>query len=550
MAIMFPHDVAVLTGSPKSLIAIVTLLALAVYLVQVLTKPKKLPLPPGPKGLPIVGNVRDLPPKGTVEWKHWLKHKDTYGPISSVTVLGKTIVLVHDLEIATELLTKRSAKYSMRPSTPMMNLVGVTEFIAGAKGKDFRTHRKLAALQLGNKPAAERFFPAMEVESRRFLMRALNDPNNLVNNLRGYSAGIMLRMLYGYEPSRHRVPDPLIGIIEKTMDGFVRASSPGAWPVDFLPFLLHLPVWAPGAAFKRFGQACRQNTIRSLHIPVAFVQQQLNRGSARNSYVSRLLLDSDEAGLTPEEKKLIASSAASLFGGGAETTAATLTWFFCAMARYPEVQARAQKEIDEVLAKDGRLLPAPKDRENLPYCTALGMEVSRWQSISPMGLPHVVSEDDEFEGYRIPKGAMVFASASWFGNNPAIYKDPAEFRPERFLGPNPEPNAFDSFVFGFGRRVCPGRLIAVGNVHNIITKTLAVFNITKVIDEVTGQVIEPVALQSPGTGSHPEPFRCNIVPRSERHADVVRSLAKEDLWGDGDADALTELFEAEAAHCR
>jgi hypothetical protein len=77
-------------------------------------KGKKLPLPPGPKGLPLVGNIADLPPKGGLEWQHWLKHKDLYGPISCVTVFGQTIVLVHDLEVATELLDRRGGKYSSR----------------------------------------------------------------------------------------------------------------------------------------------------------------------------------------------------------------------------------------------------------------------------------------------------------------------------------------------------------------------------------------------------------------------------------------------------
>jgi hypothetical protein len=76
---------------------------------------KLLPLPPGPKGLPILGNFTDLPPKGTTEFEHWIKHKDLYGPISSVTVLGQTIVLVHDREVAFELLEERATKYSSRP---------------------------------------------------------------------------------------------------------------------------------------------------------------------------------------------------------------------------------------------------------------------------------------------------------------------------------------------------------------------------------------------------------------------------------------------------
>ncbi|PQE16147.1 cytochrome P450 oxidoreductase protein [Rutstroemia sp. NJR-2017a BVV2] len=75
----------------------------------------EVPLPPGPKSLPLIGNINDLPPSGSVEFKHWLKHKDCYGPISSVTVLGQTIIILHGREIASELMEKRANIHSGRP---------------------------------------------------------------------------------------------------------------------------------------------------------------------------------------------------------------------------------------------------------------------------------------------------------------------------------------------------------------------------------------------------------------------------------------------------
>lgn len=89
----------------------------AAYLIKkVLTSEKHShPLPPGPKGLPLLGNVNDLPkPGGGLEAHHWLKHKDEYGPISSVTVLGQTIVIINDAQIALELLRDR-AQHQARP---------------------------------------------------------------------------------------------------------------------------------------------------------------------------------------------------------------------------------------------------------------------------------------------------------------------------------------------------------------------------------------------------------------------------------------------------
>ena len=74
-----------------------------------------LPIPPGPKGLPLLGNINDLPKPGILECHHWLQHKDRYGPISSITVLGQTFIIVNDADVAVELLSNRAATFSGRP---------------------------------------------------------------------------------------------------------------------------------------------------------------------------------------------------------------------------------------------------------------------------------------------------------------------------------------------------------------------------------------------------------------------------------------------------
>jgi cytochrome P450 len=82
-----------------------------------------------------------------------------------------------------------------------------------------------------------------------------------------------------------------------------------------------------------------------------------------------------------------------------------MSCFFLAMTIYPDVQRKAQEEIDRIVGNDR--LPGFNDRENLPYIDAIVKEVLRWHPVAPMGLPHMTSEDDIYNGFLIPKGALL-----------------------------------------------------------------------------------------------------------------------------------------------
>lgn len=151
----------------------------------------------------------------------------------------------------------------------------------------------------------------------------------------------------------------------------------------------------------------------------------------------------------PAEEYIIKWSTVAIYGGGADTTVSATFGFFLLMMQHPEVQRAAQEELDSVVGLDR--LPSFDDRPNLPYINALVKELLRFAPVVPMGLPHVGLEDHVYNGYHIPKGAILLANIWNFHHDPTLYKDPNEFRPERFLGEKPELDTH-STVFGFGRR--------------------------------------------------------------------------------------------------
>lgn len=143
-------------------------------------------LPPGPKPFPILGNIYDLPPDGTPEYQHWLKHKDLYGGISSVTVLGMTLVLIHDKKAAHELLEQTASKTSGRPTMIMANKLCGYESIVVCQGYNatFRRCRKFLHQELGTKVSAARFNDAQDIEVNRQLVRALREPGKWLDHFK------------------------------------------------------------------------------------------------------------------------------------------------------------------------------------------------------------------------------------------------------------------------------------------------------------------------------------------------------------------------------
>ncbi|KAK7731531.1 hypothetical protein SLS53_008771 [Cytospora paraplurivora] len=207
------------------------------------------------------------------------------------------------------------------------------------------------------------------------------------------------------------------------------------------------------------------------------------------------------------------------------------------MSLYPQVQRIAQEEIDRVIGTDR--LPDFSDRDSLPYVEAVFKESLRIHPIAPMGLPHVTTADDVCEGYLIPKDTILIPNIWWFSHDPAVYPNPDVFDPTRFLGPNP---ALDprNYVFGFGRRICPGKQLADSSMWLTIARSLAVFDIKKGVDG-TGKEIEPEVSSMPGVISHPVPFTAVVTPRSSKHEDLIRQVEKIHPWEKSNADELEAI---------
>ncbi|KDQ52240.1 hypothetical protein JAAARDRAFT_40360 [Jaapia argillacea MUCL 33604] len=472
--------------------------------------------PPGPSGVPILGNIFHMPTEAS--WITFSRWGEIWGDIISVRVLQQPIIILNSASIATEMLNKKSAIYSDRPTMMMggelagwKNMLALTRY--NTHGDRFRKYRRYIHRVLGTPASIEKYYHVEEEETLRFLRRVVRDPDDVQQHIRKSIGAVVLKISHGYNVQDSN--DPFVDIADRANAQLSCSLAPGAYLVDLFPILRHVPEWFPFANFKRTAASWANTLNDVIDLPFDFVKREMFAGTAVHSFTSDLLQED----LDFNEENIVKWAAASLYSGGADTSVSTIHSFFLAMVLYPEVQKKAQAEIDRVVGNDR--LPTYSDRENLPYVEAIISEVLRWKPVAPLGLPHRVMKDDVHAGYHIPKDSIIIANIWQFLHDPRSYHDPEEFNPERFLptgtrAPEPDPR---TVCFGFGRRTCPGIHLAEASVYLFCARALATLNISKIVEN--GVVVEPVCESTSGFLSHPKPFRCNITPRSPKALGLV-----------------------------
>ncbi|KAI0291850.1 cytochrome P450 [Russula brevipes] len=479
----------------------IALAVLALWLLKKVTEKKPLGRPiPGPKGWPIIGNLLDVPTE--VEYKVFSQWKQKYGDLIQLTVLGQSTIIINSPQLATDILSKKSAIYSSRPHLTMAcDLVGWKDILVLLRYTDkFKACRRMFQSVIGTRASVDKFRDTLEEESALMLRRLLDEPTNFVGPVRKAVGVIILRISHGYRPKTEN--DNLVRIADEATDQLNTLLSPGLFAVDFLPFLRFIPEWVPGGGFHKIAREWRQTLVDMTDKSYEFVLDQMVRqGTAVPNFVTNLLEGRE---VSPEEEEEIKWAASSLYSGGADTPVSAMTSFLLAMTMYPEIQKKCQAELDSVVGNDR--LPTFSDRDSLPY------------------LATMLKEDDVHNGYFIPKGSIIMPNIWHFLHDPEVYKNPMTFNPDRLIaqpGKPAEPDPFD-VAFGYGRRACPGAALAQSILFIFASTVLSVFDVEKVT--INGVVQEPKNEFSSGVLVRPKPFQSTLKPRSAKAESLVRAL--------------------------
>ncbi|KAI0792429.1 cytochrome P450 monooxygenase [Abortiporus biennis] len=500
---------------------LIAALVVAYYFILHVSRRDTRKYPPGPKPLPVLGNVHQLP----LEYQEsafadWGKK---YGGILYAHIFRTPTIVINSVDIAHDILDKRWKNYSDRPRFVMLaEMLGHDHQSITMPYNDRFRKQRAWTMEVLSRAAISSFAHVQRRESGIFFENLLKDPSRLPHHAFRFAAGVILDITYG-----HRVmsdDDEQLNLSMRAFNETANNGSPGALLVDFFPFLKHYPEWLPGSGFITRAKELRA-LIHETHIrPLQIVKQKMTEGVAGHSLAAELYERSYRNGTVEQDEEDIKGVTSQLYGAGTETTSSTITAFMLAMVRHPEVQKKAQEEVDRIVGTER--LPDFEDRASMPYIDALLLELYRYHSALPLGVPHRSVQDDEYNGLFIPAKTTMIFNLWGMSHNPEMYPDPDVFRPERFL--DIDQKSLDSispksFMFGFGRRLCPGRDLAEGSLFLVITGILATMNIGKVRDENSKEITPPYAFTG-GFASAPKPFQFTAKPRSQKALKLITQL--------------------------
>ncbi|KAG8877882.1 hypothetical protein FRB97_002953 [Tulasnella sp. 331] len=521
--------------------------------------------PPGPPSDFVIGNLRQMP--SSYHWLTFAKWAQKYGPLTYLNIAGQPILIINTQEAAIDLLEKRASIYSDRPPLVMIELSGFAEATGFVRiGGMHRKQRKILAQTLHPRVVLRDYVTVQEQFARQFAKSLLDDPDSYVDNIQRLTGEVVQSIAYG------GAFDGKVDLVElgktnmknvgKVMSGYV---------VDLLPWLRYIPDWLPGVNFKREAKAIRAIALETRWLPYHMVKKQASSGTAPPSFVLSALEAAKSSQNGELDDDVISAAAMSLFGAGSESTAGTLCTFILAMLLYPEVQKKARAEIDRVVGEDR--LPTIASKDNTPYLNAVLLEALRWHPVLPiapspwLGIPHRLVQDDVYGGQAIPAGTTVFVNAWGILHDEDRFPDPSTFNPDRFLNMNrSDYNSTDiggvhdktmssinpwDVAFGYGRRICQGIPIVETELWIGMAMILACFEIRPKTDPETKEPLIPKARWTGGSirqafhlvpslqskhvlmvwsllafASFPEPFLCNIVPRSSERAERINEAVQ------------------------
>ncbi|KAI8890613.1 cytochrome P450 [Backusella circina FSU 941] len=457
---------------------------------------------PSPKGAyPYIGKI---PSRQISKW-----HEE-YGDLMKLKMGAQDWVMVGSPSIAHKIFILNGSKSSIRAESAItkhysLNKRGV---LFSNPGKHWNEARAASPKKVDQ-------FTYLIEEQATYMIDTLlesskkNGPIFPAKNLHLFSLNIICQI--AFSKKFKSVDDPEFLDISDLVETMIKLGGPDR----------NLPAFFPALKiFKFLSKSENQlvDLVRNRRDPTLL---ELRR-HALQSDTPNIVKSLEEDG-TPFNIEDILVILSDLIVAGTDTISVTLRWMFAVLCHYPDVQEKAQKELDNFMELNNRI-PTFSDRNELPYVISVIKESMRYKPTTPYGAVHSASKDIIVDDYLIPAGTSLISSMERMHENPEVYEDPKTFNPDRYLSntktmfasANGNIKERDHYNFGWGRRICPGMYLAEVEIFSSFVRGFLKFNVKPALNE-NGKEVYPDIVSSVDAGSvlHPEEYKVRFVERSE-----------------------------------
>ncbi|XP_013412458.1 cytochrome P450 2B4 [Lingula anatina] len=489
----------------STLLVFVIVFCLGIWLLRSYTEPR-VNWPPGPRPLPIIGNLNKLGKPRQVDDLYLLF--DQYGDIVHLKLGQVHAVALGTYDVIFEALVTKSHAFSDR-LIKILVLPGLVEEdgagIVRKNGHAWKELRRMAISTLRDFGMGKTSLEAKIREEARCLVQGIEakdgkpfDPKLLITHTVN---NIISTIVFG---SRHEIDDPFFSTMQQKLEELFRTFGLGL--TTFLPWA---EIFMPSTEnYKKLRVEKMKELTEMIKTEVEEHRKTFDPENIRDFIDCYLKTLQEEKDLDVFTEKNVFFVIVDLYLAGTETTASALQWGVVHMMHHPDVQQKVQAEIDRVIGREK--VPCYEDRHKMPYTEATVLEIMRRSPVAPNSLAHATSETVELRGYTIPANTLVIPDIGRVLRSPSYWEDPLEFRPERWLDKTGKVLKNDKYIpFSIGPRVCPGKNLA--EIEDFIFFTTMLQHFT--FQNVPGQELPDVTKGPFHVTFEPYPFQVRAVRR-------------------------------------
>ncbi|RZC82108.1 hypothetical protein C5167_044892 [Papaver somniferum] len=444
---------------------------------------EKYNLPPSPLSLPIIGHLHLL---DTFPNRSFQKLSSRYGPIIYLRLGSHPCVVASSPELAKELLMNNEKKFLTHPASIAIHHVTYESsgFAFCSYGPYWKFMKKLVMSQFLGGSALVQLQPVRKDEIRRLVRYLVNKSKdgeivNVTDELMKLSTNIVTRMMVTnrYSTDGKDAQDEELRNLIREVSGIFGLLNVHDF-LDFIPRFFDFQ-----GVLKTAKDVRRRYDVLLEEIILEREETRKMRKGDEERDVLDMLLDAvadknSDVKITRDNVKAVVLD---IVTAGTDTSAGAVEWGLAELINHPRIFKKAREEIDSVVGVKNRLVEE-SDLPDLPYLQAIFKEILRLHPPVPL-LIRDSTQDCKVGGYDIPANTRLFVNVWSMNRNPKYWKDPLEFKPERFLanentGENYDVKGqhFEFLPFGTGRRGCPGMWLSLVEVPTVLAAMIQCFD--------------------------------------------------------------------------